>query len=135
MVLEWISSEIFLGKEGPKKDLQGRSHLCSVVFSVSSTGPPCLKVENFSSRCVYSISSPDSHPSGLTTNEHSSRHFLLLQYVFPVLFYLFIYLFFWCSRSLLLCEGFLSAVSGGYSLVGGRTLLVVVASLIVEHGL
>ena len=128
MVLEWISSEIFLGKEGPRKDLQGRSHVCSVVFSVSSTGPPCLKVENFSSRCVYSICSPDSHPSGLTTNEHSSHHFLLLQYVFPVLFV-------WCTRSLLLCGGFLSAVSGGYSPVGGHMLLVVVASLVVEHGL
>ena len=31
--------------------------------------------------------SPDSHPRGLTTNEHSSRHFLLLRYVFAVLFY------------------------------------------------
>ena len=44
-------------------------------------------------------------------------------------------LFFWCTRSLLLCVGFLSAVSGGYSLIGVHTLLVVVASLVVEHGL
>ena len=56
------------------------------------------------------------------------HHFLLLQYVFPVLFV-------WCTRSLLLCVCFLSAVSGGYSLVGGCTLLVVVACLVVEHGL
>lgn len=36
---------------------------------------------------VFTPSAADSHPSGLTTNEHSPRHFLLLRYVFVVLFY------------------------------------------------
>ena len=73
--------------------------------------------------------SPDSHPSGLTTNEHSSRHFLLLQYVVAVLFY------FIGALGLCCCVGAFSVLRVEATLFGGHTLLVVVASLLVERGL
>ena len=63
------------------------------------------------------------------SNEHPGEdciHFLKI--------YLFIYFF--CAGSLLLCTGFsLVAVNGDYPLVVVHGLLVVVACLVVEHGL
>ena len=58
---------------------------------------------------------------------------------FPSFFFFFfnVYLFiFCCSGSLLLCSGFsLIGESRGYSLVVVHRLLIVVASLVAEHGL
>ena len=117
-------------KGGPRKDLQGRSHLCSVVFSVSSTGPPCLTVWKLLQQVCLLHLQPRFSP------EWSNHKWTFLT-SFPVIAICFcgFVLFFWCTRSLLLCGGFLCAASGGSSLFGGHTLLVVVASLVVERGL
>ena len=49
--------------------------------------------------------------------------------------YNFIYLFFGCIGSLLLCGLFLVVASGGKSLVVVHGRLIVMASLVAEHGL
>ena len=69
---------------------------------------------------------------------HLIQHIYFNKYIFQNLFsnfYLFIYLFL-AMLGLCCCKGFpLVVVSGRYSLVAVRGLLIVVASLVEEYGL
>ena len=61
---------------------------------------------------------------------HSEKAFL------KMFIYLFVFFFFFTVLGLCCCKGFsLVSESGGYSLVEVHGLLIVVASLVSEHGL